>query len=352
MYTKTRPLSELIRWTRNEILLFLAISAVPVILYDQFDLTWLRVPWLPIALIGTAVAFMLGFQNNAAYERVCDARKIWGGIVNTSRAWGIMVNDFVNNDDASDKASDAELAVIRRELISRHIAWLTVLRHEMRRDRPWEGFLRSKTSRETVERIGIRERSHTMEEELAPYLAEEERRFFERKSNKAAQILARQSKRLHALRQRGLIEHFRHIEMEKLLVDLYALQGQSERIKNFPYPRVYATLNRVLLWVFILLVPFGVMHEFDRVGDELAASYPTIGEHFGWVSVFFTATIMWVFHTMERIGRSAENPFQGSPADIPITTMSRAIEIDLLEMLDEPPASIPAPFEPKYDTLT
>jgi hypothetical protein len=32
--------------------------------------------------------------------------------------------------------------------------------------------------------------------------------------------------------------------------------------------------------------------------------------------------------------------------------MSREIEIDLREMLNEPPASIPAPLEPQYDTLT
>ena len=51
-----------------------------------------------MALIGTAVAFILSFQNNATYGRIWEARKIWGGIVNTSRAWAIMVNDFVVND--------------------------------------------------------------------------------------------------------------------------------------------------------------------------------------------------------------------------------------------------------------
>jgi putative membrane protein len=353
MYTKPRhSLRDLILWTRNDILLFLAISAVPVILYEMLDLKWLRVPWLPVALIGTAVAFVISFQNNAAYDRVREARKIWGGIVNTSRAWGIMVNDFVNNDVASEKVTAAELAAIRKELVYRHIAWLTVLRHEMRQERPWEVFMRSKTNREWVERIGIWERSHTVEEELAPYLSEEERRHVDDKSNKAAQILALQSKHLHELRRRDLIEHFRHLEMEKLLVDLLAFQGQSERIKNFPYPRQYATLNGVILWIFIILVPFGVMFEFDRIGEELTANYPFVGEHFVWVSVFFSTMVMWVFHTMERMGRSAENPFEGKANDIPITTMSRGIEIDLREMLNDPPESIPAPFEPQYDTLT
>ncbi len=38
---------------------------------------------------------------------------------------------------------------------------------------------------------------------------------------------------------------------------------------------------------------------------------------------------------MERIGLVGENPFEGSANDVPISTMSRGIEIDLREMIDE-----------------
>tara|TARA_R110002049_G_scaffold99113_2_gene241655 strand:+ start:3246 stop:3437 length:192 start_codon:yes stop_codon:yes gene_type:complete len=60
----------------------------------------------------------------------------------------------------------------------------------------------------------------------------------------------------------GLIEDFRHMEMMNLLVEFYALQGKSERIKNFPYPRQFATLNYMFVWIFILLLPFGIMEGF------------------------------------------------------------------------------------------
>ena len=50
---------------------------------------------------------------------------------------------------------------------------------------------------------------------------------------------------------------------------------------------------------------------------------------------------------MERIGRIGENPFEGTANDVPITTMSRGI--DLREMLDEPAESIPKPIEAKFD---
>lgn len=47
-----------------------------------------------------------------------------------------MVNHFITNEVAKEPASDTELASIRKELIFRHVAWPTALRHAMRQDRP------------------------------------------------------------------------------------------------------------------------------------------------------------------------------------------------------------------------
>ena len=52
---------------------------------------------------------------------------------------------------------------------------------------------------------------------------------------------------------------------------------------------------------------------------------------------------------MERIGENTENPFEGNSNDIPITTMSRGIEIDIREMIGDDPELIPAPIETLYD---
>ena len=56
--------------------------------------------------------------------------------------------------------------------------------------------------------------------------------------------------------QQGLIEDFRHMEMKNMLVEFYSLQGKSERIKNFPYPRQFATLNFYFVWIFIFQMDF------------------------------------------------------------------------------------------------
>lgn len=351
MYTKRiySPKTMLL-WTRQEIVLFLALSAVPVVLYDVLEQRWLHLPWLSIALVGTAVAFILAFQNNATYDRIWEARKIWGGIVNTSRAWGIQVKDFVTDQFTEEPVEPGELRAVHRRLILRHVAWMTALRHALRAPRPWEGFKDHRTNREWSERILVHEHHHSVEEDLEGYLPDDERAAVCGQANPAAQILALQSADLRGLRARGLIEDFRHMELENLLVRLYEHQGKSERIKNFPYPRQYATLNSLFVWIFLLLIPFGLVHEFDHIGEEIAASYPRAAGAFVWLSVPFSTVVMWVFHTMERIGRVGENPFEGSANDVPITTMARGIEIDLREMIGDDPADIPPPIEPRHGT--
>ena len=338
----------MLKWTKRDTLKFIGLSMIPVILYEVFDLKWLHLPWLPIALVGTAVAFVVGFQNNAAYDRIWEARKIWGGIVNYSRSWTILVNDYITNDFADENASPEEIKQIKKDLVFRHIAWMTALRHAMRAPKPWEHFRFHKSHERWKEMIDVKEHRFKLEEELEPYVSKEEFDYLLSKTNKSTHAISLQSKQLKALRKRGLIEDFRHMEMENLLVELFNLQGKSERIKNFPYPRQFATLNYYFLWIFLFMVPFGVMHEFDMIGSKLIEYYPFIGKHFVWLSVPFSAVVLWVFHTMERIGRTGDNPFEGTANDVPITTMSRGIEIDLREMLDESSDTIPGPIEPRY----
>jgi putative membrane protein len=46
---------------------------------------------------------------------------------------------------------------------------------------------------------------------------------------------------------------------------------------------------------------------------------------------------------MEKIGENTENPFEGGPNDVPITNMSRSIEIDIRQLIDD--TDIPEPYE-------
>jgi putative membrane protein len=103
-------------------------------------------------------------------------------------------------------------------------------------------------------------------------------------------------------------------------------------------------LNNYFVWIFIVLLPFGVIPEFSKIGDMFFDTYPMISKWFVWIAIPFIMIISWVFHTMQRIGTVGENPFEGSVNDVPISTIARGIEIDLREMLDEDQEKIPKSF--------
>ncbi len=332
-------LKEVMFWTRRDIISLLIIATVPTFLFVVCDCKWLSIPWLPIALLGTAVAFVIGFANNASYDRMWEARKAWGAIVNSSRVWGVMVRDYVTNRHAANKLSDGELTKIHKQLVARHFAWLTALRYQLREPRVWEAIYQTHNAEYKERFFTVDEHGGNLEAELLRYLPVEEVKYVLSKTNRAAQLLSLQSKQLKELLELGLIEDFRHMELEKLVLDFYNQQGVSERIKNFPYPRQYSTLNLYFTKIFILLLPFGMLQEFSKLGGNLI-----------WLSIPFSALASWVFTTMAKIGESTENPFEGSANDVPITAMSRSIEIDLREMFNE--KEIPAPIKPVNNILT
>jgi putative membrane protein len=281
-----------------------------------------ELPWEPISVIGIAVAFYLGFKNNSSYDRTWEARKIWGGIVNNSRSFGAQVVSFVHGDDA---------VAIRKELIYRHTAWITALRYQLRLPREWE---------HTEDRVSklyspsVVEMNSELDKELCKYLPHDEIVGYLKQSNVATQILATQSKRLQELRDKGIYEDFRHMELVRLIVSFYDGQGASERIKNFPFPRQYASTALWLTVVFCGLLPFGIIDVFHEFSGFMF-----------WICPFMVGLITWIFFLMEKIGDYSENPFEGTYNDVPITTISRGIEIDLREMIND--TDIPKPIAPE-----
>jgi ion channel-forming bestrophin family protein len=320
-------LKEFLYWTRRDIYILIVWAAIPTILFQWLNWKWLAIPWVPIALIGTAAAFIVGFRNTQTYNRLWEARQIWGAIVNTSRSWGILVKDFI----VIKPANENDLA--KQQLFYRHIAWLTALRFQLRETKTWENIKGKPSNEEYASLYKVDEWENKLEDSLKQFLPGSELAYVLGKKNRATHIISLQSSQLKELKEKGCIEPLNYIELENLLVNLYEQQGKCERIKNFPYPRQFATINQMFIRLFAALIPFGVLNEFQK-----------LGEHMVWLSIPFSVAVAWVFMAMERVGESTENPFEGGANDVPITAMSRTIEIDLREMLDEkdiPPALQP-----------
>ncbi len=304
------------------------MTIVPVVhVYTHWD--WMHIPWLPLSVIGTAVAFYIGFKNNQAYDRLWEARKIWGAIVNSSRAWGAAVKAYVSNQFRDSNLSIEELQLLKKKLIYRHIGWLYALRSQLLISTPWEHINQSPhIARMTEKRrktfgIGLLDDEYSCQY-LQQFLGEEEYERLINYKNTATQIIDQQAQDLAELRQEDLIDDFRHMELQKILYDFYVHQGKAERIKKFPLPRQYGGTSFIFVCIFIFLLPFGMVAEFEKIGG--------IGI---WLSIPFSVLVAWVYLMMELVGDYSENPFEGLGNDIPMLSLCRVIEIDLREMLGE-----------------
>src|SRR6218665_3357423 len=136
---KRYSLKEFLYWTRRDIYILIGYSLVITVLFQCFHLKWLAIPWVPIALIGTAAAFIVGFRNTQTYNRLWEERQIYGAIVNASRSFGMVVKDYIV------KEKGESLHDAHRQLIYRHIGWLTAIRFQLRESKTWEN-IRSKIS--------------------------------------------------------------------------------------------------------------------------------------------------------------------------------------------------------------
>ena len=318
-------LQHFIPWTRTKIYKMLLLSILPTALFYFLGWNWLAIPWVPVALIGTATAFISGFKNTQTYNRTWEARQIYGSIINSSRTLGIMTKDFVRGGDEKE---------LHKEILYRHFAWLTALRFQLRETKSWENIKTKSYNREYLKYYKVPEWESSLDEELKSFLSENERQYILSTKNRATQILAHQSERLKELNKQGIITDYNYVAFENQLKDLYDQQGKAERIKNFPYPRQFSSINLYFTNVLCFLIPFGFIGELSKHTEKF-------GDWFIWLAVPLSVLVGWVFLVLEQIGESTENPFEGSANDIPITQISRMIEIDLREMLGEkelPPA--------------
>jgi len=324
--------SEFLKWTRRDLYWMLILAAVPTVLY-ALGFTFIALPWPPVAILGTSVAFIVGFKNNASYSRMWEARQIYGSIVNDSRSFGYTLRDALNQ----------QAAQTVRKMFSYHFAWLTTLRYQLRDPRAWENMHRTNNKEYLAGHYEIPERQTKLDDELKQYLSNGDLQYILSKKNRATQLVAMQSSELAGLRRSGAINDFQWTQLQQGIIRFTDSQGKAERIKNFPYPRNFSSIATYLLFLFIVTVPFAMLKELDWLGDGTFVEGYSL-----WFNIPFSAMVTWAFHTLDTVGESSVNPFEGSANDVPITQISRMIEIDMLDMLNDP---LPDPITPRNNIV-
>lgn len=270
-----------------------------IVTYLYVGLGWQRVSVdnLPLPLLGSAIALIVTFRNNASYDRWWEARTLWGAVVNNSRSFarGLIAM-------TSDPALQARL-------IRHQIAYALALRCHLLRKPSWD----------VLERYlpdGTAARLHSV-------------------ANVPAAIQNAIAQELASARERQAVDGFGMTALDRVLCDLANAQGGLERIKNTPLPRQYSHFPQVFTRVYCMLLPVGLVHDL------------------GIMTPVGSTVIGFMFLALDRIGRDLEDPFEATLHDVPMRAITRTIEIDLLQTVnglgDE--AAVPAPIEAKDGVL-
>lgn len=272
-------------------LIMIASCTVAYLAREYLVVQHIEIPSIIPTLLGTAIAFFIGFNNNQAYDRWWEARKIWGALVNDSRSYTRALINYADGDQ-----------VISKRMVLRHIAFLYALKANLRG---------------TVDEIYIK------------YLNEEDLREIKMHSNTHNAILNIQARDLQLLSKSNYIDGFRFIEINEMLVRFSDAMGMSERIKNTVFPTTYSYLTKVFIWLFVVTFTLVISH--------------TTGVY----SIFLGWLIGFVFVSTQINGMSMVNPFENNSAGVPLNQITRTIEINLLQMLGE--KDIPDPVKPIND---
>jgi len=236
-------------------------------------------PFKPLGhtLIGVALGLLIVFRNNCSYDRYWEGRKLWGGIVNTSR--NLLREAAVFVGDAQDLG----------KLVAAYA--LALKQH-----------LRGNKDLSEIEKL--------IPKEVLDHAAST--------TNPPSMIAYYITSWIHHQVKSGKIDTLTAQSLESNVRVLLDNQGGCERILRTPIPFAYAVHIKHLLSLYLLSLPFVL------IGDM------------SWVAIPTVAVIGFGLLGIEEAGVEIEDPFGDDPNDLPIEAICTTIGKDTTALAEAP----------------
>jgi ion channel-forming bestrophin family protein len=227
----------------------------------------------PHSLIGPALALLLVFRTNTANDRYWEGRRLWGGIVNTTRNLRRKVDTLLRDEPAT------------ASLITEWtVAWVYAARNHL------------------VAEANIGPASQLPAEAQTRALAAQ---------HIPVHIAAQMSDAIEAARRRGVLSDIQQQMLEADVGALIDLLGGCERIDTTPLPYAYAVHLRRALVLYCFTLPFALVNAFGE-----------------W-TVLVSLIVSYVLLGIEEIGTEIEGPFGRRHNDLPLDALCQRLEANL-----------------------
>jgi putative membrane protein len=238
----------------------------------------------PFTLVGVALALFLGFRNSSSYDRWWEGRKLWGALVNITRALTVQV--LTMTDDAPGRCT-----MEKRAFLNMLVAFTYAMRDQLRGD----VFARSA-------------------ELLPPALAAE----VDRARYKPFIILRAMGEWVTQRQREGGFGEISKTMLDRNLIELSSIVGGCERIASTPVPFGYAVMIHRVVYFYCAMLPFGLV-------DGIA-----------WMTPVVTLVMAYSFIALDLLAAELEMPFGRDENDLALDAISLNIELSIRELSGEP----------------
>jgi len=230
------------------------------------------------SLLGIVLGLFLVFRTNSAYDRWWEGRRLWGGLVNSTRNMALKLNAYISREN-----------------------------HE---DRDWFAKMIGNFAFATKESL----RRGVQLNELDPVSDDfiEDLKKYKHKPNRISALLY---EKVNTLYKKGDLTGDQLIVLDKELKDLIDIMGACERIRYTPIPYSYMMYIKKFIFIYIITLPFGF------VTDS------------GYFTILIVLLVTFVLMSVELIAEEIEDPFGYDLNDLPTDELALKIKDNVAEIL-------------------
>lgn len=230
------------------------------------------------SLLGIVLGLFLVFRTNTAYDRWWEGRKLWGGLVNSTRNCSMKLNACIRKENHEEREWFAKML-------------------------PNFVFALKESLRTGVQFAELDPPDDTFINDLKKY---------KHKPNRIAALMYR---RVNALYENKMISGDQLINIDKELKDFVDILGACERIKNTPIPYSYMMYIKKFIAIYIVTLPLGFVAQS------------------GYLTIPVVLLVSFFLLSVELIAEEIEDPFGRDVTDLPLDDMAVRMRENIREIL-------------------
>jgi putative membrane protein len=230
------------------------------------------------SLLGIVLGLFLVFRTNTAYDRWWEGRRLWGGLVNSTRNFAMKLSAYISKENHEDRDWFAKMI-------------------------PNFVFAMKENLRGGVQFAELDPPDDSLINDLKKY---------KHKPNRIASLMYQKVNEFYTQKK---ITGDHLINLDKELKDFIDIIGACERIKSTPIPYSYMMYVKKFIFIYIITLPFGFVTQS------------------GYLTIPIVVLVSFVLLSVELIAEEIEDPFGRDVNDLPLDDLALKIRENVREIL-------------------